>query len=50
MLVPVKPFQPSFVHSSLFGPFVSYKEKEVLWILPLFWMLMTFFVTNEEAV
>jgi len=37
-----KPFQPSeMLQSSLFGPFVTYQENEVLWIQSMF--LMTSF-------
>jgi hypothetical protein len=52
LFVPGKPLQPSVMeHSSVLGPFISYKENEVLWILPqeLYSQLFMFFITYEWA-
>ncbi len=34
VFVPNKPFQPSVMEDTLWGPFLSYEEKVVLWIQP----------------
>jgi hypothetical protein len=50
VFVPGKPLQLIVMqHSSLFSPFISFEEKEVLWLVPL-WLYsqhFVFFITYE---
>jgi hypothetical protein len=51
MFVPGKPFNPSLLqHCSLMGPFVSYKENEVLQIRSLAYLLLIIIIMEINTV